>query len=60
MELFKNTGEACCVPIAMVVNISLEQDIVPDGMKLATVMHVYKAKFMDTFTINRPPCSLIS
>ena len=43
----------------MVVNVSLEQGIVPDGMKLATVIPVYKAKCRDTFT-NYRPISLLS
>ena len=33
----------------MIVNMSLEQGIVPDGMKLAKVIPVYKAKSRDTF-----------
>ena len=37
----------------MIVNLSLEQGIVPDGMKLAKVIPVYKAKSRDTFTNNR-------
>ena len=36
MELLKNICESCCVLIAMIVNLSLEQGIVPDGMKLGT------------------------
>ena len=59
MELLKNICESCCVPIAMTVNLSLEQGIVPDGMKLAKVIPVYKAKSRDTFT-NYRPISLLS
>ena len=59
MELLKNICESCCVPIAMIVNLSLEQGIVPDGMKLAKVIPVYKAKSRDTFT-NYRPISLLS
>ena len=34
MALLKNVCESCSVPISMIVNMSLEQGIVPDGMKL--------------------------
>ena len=34
----------------MIVNMSLEQGIVPDDMKLAKVIPVYKAKSRDSFT----------
>ena len=47
------------VPISMIVNMSLEQGIVPDGMKLAEVIPVYKANSRDTFT-NYRPISLLS
>ena len=59
MALLKNVCESCSVPISMIVNMSLEQGIVPDGMKLAKVIPVYKAKSRDTFT-NYRPISLLS
>ena len=43
----------------MIVNMSLEQGILPGGMKLAEVIPVYKAKSRDTFT-NYRPISLLS
>ena len=50
MELLKNICESCCVPIAMIINMSLEQGIVPDGMKLTKVIPIVKAKSRETFT----------
>ena len=44
MAHLTNVCESCSVPISMIVNMSLEQDIVPDGMKLGKVIPVYKAK----------------
>ena len=43
----------------MIVNMSLEQGIVPDAMKLARVIPVHKAKAKDSFT-NYRPISLLS
>ena len=33
----------------MIVNMSLEQGIVPDGMKLAKVIPIFKAKSRENF-----------
>ena len=38
----------------MIVNMSLEQGIVPDAMKLAIVIYVHKAKAKDSFNNYRP------
>ena len=59
MELLKNICESCCVPFAMIVNMSLEQGIVPDYMKLAKVIPIFKAKSRETFT-NYRSISLLS
>ena len=59
MARFKHVCESCSVRISMIVNMSLEQGIVPDGMKLAKVIPVYKAKSRDTFS-NYRPISLLS
>ena len=48
-----------CVPIAKLVNMSLEQGVVPDAMKLAKVMPIHKAKLKPLFT-NYRPISLLS
>ena len=34
MVLLKQLRESCSVPLAMIINVSLEQGIVPDAMKL--------------------------
>ena len=44
MALLKNICESCSVLISMIVNMSLEQGIVPDGMKLAKVSPVYTVR----------------
>ena len=47
------------VPIAILVNLSLSQGTVPDAMKLAKVVPIYKAKSKEIFT-NYRPISLLS
>ena len=42
MTLLKNLCESCSVPISMIVNMSLEQGIVPDGMKLAKMLRSFR------------------
>ena len=53
MQLLNNLCDPCSVPIAMIVNMSLEQGIVSDAMKLARVIP------KDSFT-NYRPISLLS
>ena len=48
MALLKQLCEDICVPIAKLVNMSLEQGVVPDAMKLAKVMPMHKAKKVKT------------
>ena len=57
MILLKQLCEPCSVPLSMIINISLEQGIVPNAMKLAKVIPIYKAK--QEFN-NYRPISLLS
>ncbi len=59
MQLLKQLCKPCSVPIAIIVNMSLEQGIVPDAMKLAKVIPIYKAKSREEFN-NYRPISLLS
>ena len=44
MQLLKQLCQSCSSPIAMIINMSLDQGIVPDAMKLAKVIPIFKAK----------------
>ena len=59
MILLKQLCEPCSVPLSMIINISLEQGIVPNAMKLAKVIPIYKAKSKQEFN-NYRPISLLS
>ncbi len=59
MHLLKQLCEPCSVPITHLVNMSLEQGIVPDAMKLARVIPIHKAKSKEEFN-NYRPISLLS
>jgi hypothetical protein len=59
MKLLKQICEPCSIPLAMLVNLSLEQGIVPDAMKLAKVIPIYKAKSKESLS-NYRPISLLS
>jgi hypothetical protein len=54
MSLLKHISEECCLPLAMIINKSLEQGTVPDHMKLAKVVPIYKAKNKELLTNYRP------
>ena len=54
MQLLKQLSDSCSLPIANIINMSLHQGIVPDAMKLARVIPIYKAKSRDYFTNYRP------
>ncbi len=54
MQLLRWICNSCSIPIATLVNRSLEQGIVPDAMKLAKVIPIFKAKNKETFTNYRP------
>ena len=43
MMLFKQTYQGCSLPIAIIVNKSMETGQVPDAMKLAKVIPIFKA-----------------
>ena len=59
MILLKQLCEPCSVPLSMIINISLEHGIVPNAMKLAKVIPIYKAKSKEEFN-NYRPISLLS
>lgn len=59
MTLLKAIAESCSEPIADLINRSLQCGIVPNAMKLAKVIPVYKAKCKETFG-NYRPISLLS
>ena len=54
MILLKQLCEPCSVPLSMIINISLEQGIVPNAMKLVKVIPIYKAKSKQEFNNYRP------
>ena len=59
MQLLKQLCQSCSSPIAMIINMSLDQGIVPDAMKLAKVIPIFKAKSKESFN-NYRPISLLS
>ncbi len=59
MLMLKQLCEPCSVPIAIIVNMSLEQGIVPDATKLARVIPIHKSKSSEVFN-NYRPISLLS
>ena len=52
--LLKSLGESVCKPLSELINMSLIQGIVPDAMKIAKVIPIYKAKNKELFTNYRP------
>ena len=54
LVLLKNLNTALSYPIAKIVNLSLEQGIVPNAMKMAKVIPISKAKNKELFTNYRP------
>ena len=57
--LLKQTYQECSVPISIIVNMSIETGQVPDAMKLAKVISIYKAKSKESLG-NYRPISLLS
>ena len=49
MILLKQLSESCSIPLAMIINMSLEQGIVPDAMNLARVIPIHKSKSKQEF-----------
>ena len=61
MNLLKQISESICVPIASLVHMSLERGIfVPNPMKLAKVIPVYKGKCKESLTNYRPISLLLN
>ena len=54
VNLLKRLAESCSVSIGILVNMSLEQGIAPDAVKLARVIPIYTAKYRDKFKHYRP------
>ena len=50
----KQIGHSIARPLSTIINKSLESGIVPDNLKLAKVVPIYKAKEKDEFTNYRP------
>ena len=59
MQLLKQLCQSCSSPIALIINMSLDQGIVPDAMKLAKVIPRFKEKSKESFN-NYRPISLLS
>ena len=59
MHLLKQLCAPCSEPVAIIVNMSLAQGIVPDVMKLAKVIPIHKSKSKELFK-NYRPISLLS
>ena len=59
MMLLKQTYQGCSLPIYIIVNMSIETGQVPDAMKLAKVIPIYKAKSKESLG-NYRPISLLS
>ena len=61
MTLLKSIVSNIAKPLAMVINKSLIEGVVPDNMKIAKVVPIYKAKEHNIFTNYRPisllPCT---
>ena len=53
-KFFKSVAETISVPISILINISLETALVPNSLKLAKVIPIYKAKAKDDFSNYRP------
>ena len=54
MTLIKQLGPSCSIPITYIINLSLSQGIVPDSMKLAKVIPIFKSKSRNSFSNYRP------
>ena len=47
------------IPISHIANISFEMGIVPDEIKIAKVIHIFKSGLKDSFTNYRPVSLLL-
>ena len=59
MKLLKQLQASCSLPLSILINMSLGQGVVPDTMKLAKVIPIYKAKSKESLN-NYRPISLLS
>ena len=59
MSLLKQICEPCSIPLAILINKSLETGLVPEATKMAKVVPIFKAKDKELFT-NYRPISLLS
>ena len=58
-QLLKQLCQSCSSPVALIINVSLDQGIIPDAMKMAKVIPIFKAKIKESFN-NYRPISLLS
>ena len=60
MQFLKHIGNHIDLPLAIIINKSLSEGVVPDAMKIAKVVPIYKSKDHHSFTNYRPisllPC----
>lgn len=59
LSLLKQLSTAVSLPIAKLINLSFEQGQLPDAMKIAKVIPIYKSKSKESFS-NYRPISLLS
>ena len=60
MQLLKHiSNDECSEPLSLLINMSLENGVFPEAMKLEKVVPIYKAKNKQMFT-NYRPISLLS
>ena len=59
MKLLKQLQASCSLSLSILINMSLGQGVVPDAMKLAKVIPIYKAKSKESLN-NYRPISLLS
>ena len=50
----KKLSSVVCYPVSKLVNMSIETGIVPNSMKIAKVIPIFKSKERDDFTNYRP------
>ena len=59
-SFMKSIGHSIAYPISVIINKSIQTGIVPDSMKIAKVIPIYKAKEKDNFSNYRPISLLTS
>ena len=53
-KFIKDIGPSICAPLSIIINRSLETGVMPDTLKIAKVIPIYKAKSHDEFSNYRP------